>query len=239
MENKKLVLSQVMPGYKSDMTKDKELKEIAESIPQIEAEAKELVVDSPESNKEGSSMLGRVMEMIRAVEKKRKQFTEPLNMVIKAWNNSAKGLSIPLKQIKIRIDTKILDYHREIERKAEEARRKREKEEAEKQRKIEEQKRKLEKAKTEKQAEKIEDKIEKIESKSVTPDVQVQETIRSENATVSIKKNWTHTVINPMAVPREYLKVDEVAIGRAVKGGVREIPGVRIFQKSSTATRKY
>jgi hypothetical protein len=48
--------------------------------------------------------------------------------------------------------------------------------------------------------------------------------------TAATRKVWTFEVTHPMQVPREFLKVDEVAIREAVNGGARTIAGVRIFQ---------
>jgi septal ring factor EnvC (AmiA/AmiB activator) len=51
------------------------------------------------------------------------------------------------------------------------------------------------------------------------------------------RKEWKHEVVNPDLVPREYLTVDDKKIREAVKMGVREIPGVRIFEDSTTVFR--
>lgn len=48
---------------------------------------------------------------------------------------------------------------------------------------------------------------------------------------------WRHEVIDPQAVPRQYLMVNEHAIKAAIAGGVREISGVRIYEDVRTAIR--
>ncbi len=50
-------------------------------------------------------------------------------------------------------------------------------------------------------------------------------------------KRWVFEVTDPNAVPREYLEVNETAIRKAVQGGIREIPGVRIYQDTSLSLR--
>ena len=47
---------------------------------------------------------------------------------------------------------------------------------------------------------------------------------------VSFSENWTFTVVDPLAVPREYLMVDEVKIRQVVKAlkGDCKIPGVQV-----------
>ena len=54
-------------------------------------------------------------------------------------------------------------------------------------------------------------------------------------ATASVK--WKGEVTKPEDVPRQYLMVNQAAIDAAIKGGVREIPGVRIFEDVRTAIR--
>lgn len=48
---------------------------------------------------------------------------------------------------------------------------------------------------------------------------------------------WRHEVVDPAAVPRQFLMVNEAAIKAAVAGGMREIPGVRIFEDVRTVVR--
>jgi hypothetical protein len=54
----------------------------------------------------------------------------------------------------------------------------------------------------------------------------------------SVQTTWTFEVVDAASVPPTYLTADTVAIGRAVRGGVREIPGVRIFARESIAGRR-
>lgn len=55
-------------------------------------------------------------------------------------------------------------------------------------------------------------------------------------ASASVK--WTHRVVDPDQVPRQYLMVNEAAIKAAVAGGTRSIPGVEIFEAAKTAIRR-
>ena len=50
-----------------------------------------------------------------------------------------------------------------------------------------------------------------------------------------VTRRWTFAMDNAAEVPREFLKVDEQAIRQAIREGVREIPGVRIFQETGIA----
>lgn len=52
-----------------------------------------------------------------------------------------------------------------------------------------------------------------------------------------ITKTWTHSIVNESLIPREYLVVDSSKITKAIREGVREIPGVSIFQKEGLTVR--
>lgn len=66
----------------------------------------------------------------------------------------------------------------------------------------------------------------------------VDKTVKTEAATAGFRDNWTYEIIDAALVPREYLTVDGPAITKAVKSGVREIAGVRIFNEPVVAMRE-
>jgi hypothetical protein len=55
--------------------------------------------------------------------------------------------------------------------------------------------------------------------------------------TATAQTVWKAEVTDPAAVPRQFLMVNEAAIKAAVAGGMREIPGVRIFEDVRTVVR--
>jgi len=55
--------------------------------------------------------------------------------------------------------------------------------------------------------------------------------------TTHVQRTWTYEVVDPALVPREYLAVDGPAILRAVRGGVRAIPGVRVYERETVVGR--
>jgi hypothetical protein len=56
-------------------------------------------------------------------------------------------------------------------------------------------------------------------------------------ASASIRTAWTAEITDPDQVPREYCSPDQAKITQAVKAGIREIPGVKIFEKPTTILR--
>lgn len=58
-----------------------------------------------------------------------------------------------------------------------------------------------------------------------------------EDGTLTCKTVWDFEVEDPKSVPKEYLKVDDDAIEDAIKKGIRNIPGVKIFSYETTNLR--
>ena len=52
---------------------------------------------------------------------------------------------------------------------------------------------------------------------------------------LQMRKTWDFSIEDEKLIPREYLCVDEKKIGKVVKAGIREIAGIRIFEKSISA----
>lgn len=55
--------------------------------------------------------------------------------------------------------------------------------------------------------------------------------------TASIQRKWVGEVIDFDKIPREWLMVNDTRVKAAIAGGVREIPGFRIFEDVRTAIR--
>lgn len=71
----------------------------------------------------------------------------------------------------------------------------------------------------------------------VAAPVEAPRGLKGDMGTTTIKHPWRFEVVKPDLVPRQYLKVDEPAIRKAVAAGVREISGVNIFQGDEVAVR--
>lgn len=57
----------------------------------------------------------------------------------------------------------------------------------------------------------------------------------AEDGALQAKKRWTFEVTDFKLVPREYLTVDDREVNTAIRAGVRDVPGLRIFQKDELA----
>ena len=102
-------------------------------------------------------------------------------------------------------------------------------------RKLEEEKRLKEEERIRKEATKIAKK-ENISVEEVIAGADIKE-IPKTIGTTTIKKIWTFEIIDEKKIPRDFLMIDEVNIREAIRKGVREISGIKIFEKETISTR--
>jgi len=53
---------------------------------------------------------------------------------------------------------------------------------------------------------------------------------------ISTQKHWTFEITDISAVPIQYMQVNDVSERKAIRDGVREIAGIRIFQQDRIIT---
>jgi len=98
---------------------------------------------------------------------------------------------------------------------------------------------------TEKKFEKARE-IERLGDKKRADEIRKEEVAMTENLPPAVKaagthltKYWTWEEVDPDKIPRKYYILDRLAINKEVreKKGKTNIPGIRVFQKSSSTTR--
>lgn len=149
---------------------------------------------------------------LKQIEEKRKSFTAPLNQSLKEINNTFKNITEPIEAAKTALSQRLMSWRAAEQRRIEE--------EQEKARKEEERRRKIQEAHAAKGHQ---------VSETITPverpmPFAVQDTTRT-------RRMWTYDIVDENRIPREYLMVDKTEIMKAVSSGVRDIPGVKIYQK--------
>lgn len=207
----------------SALVPESEVKEIQSQTDKIVAAAQALAVVDDVGMREATDLLGWIARAKKQVEEKRKFFVDPLNKQVKAINAMFKRYAEPLEQADTLLRGKVLSYRREQDR----IRR----EEEERLRKLQEKEQK----RLERQAAKKD-----LPPPPPMPTPQVQEqakTVHSDFGSVSAKKVWDFKIIDPAQIPAEFMMVNEKAIRAAVKAGVRNIPGVKIYQREELAVR--
>lgn len=56
-------------------------------------------------------------------------------------------------------------------------------------------------------------------------------------STSHVRKVWSFELIDKSSVPLQFLTLDDKEVHAAIRSGVRDIPGVRIFEKETIVTR--
>jgi len=209
----------------------------------ISGEVRGLAVRDGASLARGNEMLVMVVSAKKSVEEKRTFFTGPLRTHVKRIDTLFRAVLDPLEIAERELRAKISTY-RQAEAEAE-ARRRREAEEAaaEAERAAEEKRRKAEQARSEKERVRLEKEAAVAEESAeatahaaaMLAPTAPPKTMVAGSGTVAARKVWTFEVRDAAQIPREYLIVDERKLRAAVRSGLREIPGVRIYEDESLA----
>lgn len=198
--------------------------------------------------------------LMQIIEKKRKEKKEPYLKVTQTLDSFCKKLSDRLKGTQKILNDKIRPYLQEKERKRREAERKAQEEARKEQARLEaeakaEAERKAEEARQKALAEKKSKEEAEAAAKEaaamvepapvVVAEMPEEVKVKTETGTADIKKEWTWEIIDFKALPDAAFEArkDETTkalapyLNSQVKAGVREIPGVKIFQTTKLNTR--
>lgn len=220
-EQVKTIRPPATPILDLDVAK-RDLSPYREQIANMVASAMALTVDCEETNAMAVELGTQAKKLNRMIEAQKKQITEIPNDFVKAVRNFCKAFQDDLIRIEKITKKKVNIYQNKLELEQRKAEEKARKATQELQRKIN------------KEAEKAGVEAPKIETPIMPEPPKVT---RTDSGSSYIRKEWTFEIINPKSIPREYMKVDEQAIRKAVKAGVREISGVRIYQETNTVYR--
>ena len=213
-------------GAVVDLNKDGARRAIAAfsgKLAAMRSEAVALVVNSTESAKQATEMIGQVKRLAKAIDERRKEIIAEADSFVRFTNCQVKPLADELKEGEAILKRKLSDYAMRVELQRREIERKQREALVELQKQVD-----------------AEAKSKGVET-VVLPPVAVpikKEPVRSDSAVSSAVPVWKHEVIDAKLVPREYLIVDELAIRAAIKAGIRDIPGVRIFEEMEMRVRR-
>ena len=185
--------------------------------------SKEYNVNSRETNADAIVKISDAKTLTKKLEQERKNIVEAPNLFIRKVNSFVKEFTAPLLEIERVLKTKISQYQTRLEM-----------ERREQEKKAREEAAKLQ-AELDKEA-----KAKGVEPVKMAPvELAPVETVTrtEEGASAHIRKEWVGEIKDPEAVPREFCTPDMKLIREAVKAGKREIPGVKIYEKSTTVIR--
>lgn len=212
---------------------------LAEFDPQIKTiigAANELTVVDEAGSQHAAKFLGDLKGEIKRVEDMRKDLTTGLNHTLKQINSSFKMRSEPLTKAEVIVKKKLGVYLDEQERIAREAEAKAQAEKDAAEKKARDEAAAAKKAGDKEAEEKAKAEAEAIKSQEVVVEA-APTAVRTDAGLVSSKKVWTFEIEDASKVPDSFKVVDEKAVRKAVSDGEREIPGIKIFQKTQIATR--
>lgn len=179
----------------------------------LEQYATALVITNDGDIKSATNDLSIISGLKKAIEEKRKEYTQPINDHLKAVNEAFKAFTEPLTQADKITRTKILDYRAEQERQRQEA----------------EDIARTERELAERKAALTGEPVvvpEVVEAAPAAPD-----RYRTEMGTLGKMTIRKWEVVDLSLVPDEYKVVDAAKIGKVVRAGIPSIPGIRIWEE--------
>ena len=203
----------VIAGIKK--TFDPLLKEVKENVSKI-------IINCNDSKLLAADFLGKVKALNKRVKGHSEEVTKTQKLFIKEIDNFVRPYLSTLAGISTELSNKLAEYSykEEIERR-------------EKEKKIREaQEQAIMEIK--KAAEKNNISVEDI-ILPPAPVVKKETTTKVSNGSFYIKKTWDYEIVDINKIPKEYVQVVEnkPAIKAAIAAGIREIEGIKIFEKAN------
>jgi len=182
------------------------------------------ILDKPEYE-EGAKLFAQIKSFKKTIDTQRKELIKLPYDYVKRVNAFAKEISKPLDNAETVIKQKLIDY----EAKKELERREQEKRAEEERKRLQEQ---LNKEAQEKGVEAV-----------ILPEVmfpkEEKNIVHTESGdTIYTRTVWDFEIVDFAQVPDEYKLIDEKKVRQAINRlGIRDIPGLRIFQKKTIVKR--
>lgn len=208
---------------------ESELKPLTTEVLSLKEQAEKFVIKTDEDYEKAGDLAGVVNEKKKAIDKMRKFFTEPLNQQVKNIN----GMFMP-KIDDADVIVKLLKEKMAVYfDKKEEARLKEEK-------RLQDIRDKANAKREEQGKELIEEPI-----REVAP---ISKTVTTEVAQSQVRKTWSHEILSINELPEDIKKaifaeafrkgIVTSVVQKFVDAGMREISGVRVFEKTNIALKK-
>ena len=204
---------------------DAQKKEIEQSTKALVARATKFQITDPASLQKSSGILSDIATAKKRANDLRFSLTKPLDESKKRIMALFSPFIDQFEKATKIIKDKVRDYYFEQEEKARQA----------------EKERLLAEAKQEEEIKKAqeEDREPVVEEIPVIPEVKVPEkTVKGvAGGSMTVKKIWKFTIVDPKLIPEEYWIIDEGLIREAVRNGAREISGVKIYEDKVVSVR--
>lgn len=174
----------------------------------MQSRAQNFLVASDQSYNEAGDIISWIAERLKKIEARRIHYVKPLNDHVKDINAEHKGYTQPFQEADRIIREKMMSWRRAEEAYAQAG-----------QERIEKEAKKL--------AKETGVSVEEIMASAEVPEA-IKETTNS-----TVAKRWVFEIIDMSKVPRNFLCLDEKSVNINIREGVRNIPGLRIYQEES------
>ena len=179
-----------------------EIQVLEKQVSPLIEKAGSYIINSVEVVDEASAFLRQVKDAENGLEKKRLEFTAPLNQSLSAINATFRTLREPLEKARTLLTGKILAWKQEETRKIE-----------------------AEEAK----ARKLQAYHESVGHTVSAP--KVLERLDNKIGNTQTVKYWVYKVEDLAKVPDQYKVINPPMVNQAIRDGVRDIPGIKIYQE--------
>ena len=218
--------------------KDDTLTKIKKTALIITSETNAVKIKTRTDLENAVTLLTKIRKYTKLIEDRRMEIARPILDSLKKLKEDYDSNKVPYTEADEKISTMIKEYRdkeaeiikKKQEKELEQQRIRFEKEQEDKRKELEEAKEEL----TKKEVKEITQEIEEEEFEPNKTTIVQEKTIHSETAKLTIRKKWEFEIIDAKKVPRKFLKVDTIKIGKAIRSEeLRDIKGVRIFQTES------
>ena len=192
----------------TQITQNKEIQELKGETEITIGVVGSIEVHTEEQAVKASEYVKGINDKIKMIEEKRLTFTKPLNESLSAINATFRELTAPLNNAKTNVTNKIMEWRREEQKKIE----------AEESRR-----RKIQEAHAE-------------QGHNVNAPV-VMEKPKATVGNVQVRKIWKYKITDFSKLSDSYKMIDTNMVNIAIRGGLREIPGLEIYQEEISAIR--
>jgi len=213
-----------------EITVTPELAKMQEIVPTLVARANAFEVTSDEQYETGSQVLAYLKTQSTSLDKLRRHFKQPILESGRRIDAFFKELTQPAKEAIEIVDDKMgtwWRYKEKVRAEAEELARIAERDRMKAQ---------MERERIQKDMEAEGVEVEEEDLPPVPEAVIVPEVIQA--SSTSIRKTWSYTIQDGGKIPRIYLEPSNKLIMQSIHDGVREIPGLEIFQEISHTKKR-
>lgn len=204
---------------------DHDVQEAQAAVRTVADEARELEITDDASDLVAKTLLGQVTTARKRIEALKKRWLDPLNQQVKLIRGDFDAMAAPATEAEQILRSKVAVYYRE---KQEAARR-----EEERLRKLAERRNEKAVLRAVARGEELPPPV--IPMPSIAAPAKTTRT--ATGSAVTMRKVWKWRVLDEAQIPREYFTLDEKKLNAVVKAGLREIPGVEVYETEEVTVR--